>query len=116
MAAGRRAAAIDEFAGLCRRAGDRVLQVVGDEIQDASTHDIKDIVDLTPGVTQGSFKGQRGNTVAYYIDGVKVRGELSVPRSSIREIRTITGALPAEYGDVLGGVVVITTKSGLNIY
>lgn len=75
---------------------------------------ISDIVDvMTPGVINGSFKGQRNSAVVYYVDGVKVRGEPGVPSSSIQEIKVINGALPAEYGDVLGGVVVITTISGL---
>jgi len=33
------------------------------------------IVNLTPGVTNGFFRGQRLETTAYYVDGVKITGE-----------------------------------------
>lgn len=72
------------------------------------------IVNLTPGVTNGFFRGQRLETTAYYIDGVKVTGDLAVPKMIVKEMTVYTGTLPAEFGDVLGGVVVIVTKSGLD--
>lgn len=76
------------------------------------------IVKNFPGVTKSRdgesliFRGSREGSMAYYVDGVKVTGKLSgVPSSGIRSISVYTGALPARYGDVTGGVVVIDTKT-----
>ncbi|HQV51648.1 MAG: TonB-dependent receptor [Flavobacteriales bacterium] len=71
-----------------------------------------------PGVTKSRdgesliFRGSRPGSMVYFVDGVKVTGKLSgVPSFGIRSISVYTGALPARYGDVTGGVVVIDTKS-----
>jgi hypothetical protein len=45
------------------------------------------------------------------VDNVKIIGELNVPAGAIAEIIVYSGGIPARYGDVTGGVVVITTKS-----
>jgi len=57
-----------------------------------------------------NVRGARSDANYYYIDGIKVRGSTSIPRSSIEQVTLITGGLPARYGDVTGGVVSITTK------
>jgi len=56
-------------------------------------------------------RGSRADATAYYIDGVKVRGNASVPHSSIQQLTIYTGGIPANYGDVTGGVISIETKS-----
>ena len=63
------------------------------------------------------FRGSRSESMAYYIDGVKVTGGLSgVPPGSMASITVYTGGLPARYGDVTGGVVAIETKSYFDLY
>ncbi len=57
-----------------------------------------------------SVRGSRQDGTVYYIDGVKVRGSNSVPKSSIEQISVVTGGLAAKYGDATGGVISITTK------
>ncbi len=57
-----------------------------------------------------SIRGARTDANFYYIDGIKVRGSNSLPQSSIEQISVITGGVPAQYGDVTGGVVNITTR------
>jgi len=89
------------------------MKIEDDVLKKIPIEGIFKIVDLTPGVINGSFRGQRLETTAYYVDGVKIIGDLAVPKLFIREMSVYAGALPAEYGDVLGGVVVIVTKSGL---
>jgi hypothetical protein len=81
-----------------------------EEIKKAPTRSVADLVNLTAGMMGGSSKGQRTTGTVYFVDGVRVRGNLGVPQSSIQEINTITGGIPAEYGDLVGGVVSITTK------
>lgn len=57
-----------------------------------------------------NMRGGRSDANYYFIDGIKVRGSSAIPQSSIEQVSVITGGLPAQYGDVTGGVVAITTK------
>ena len=57
-----------------------------------------------------SIRGQRSEGTVYYIDGIKVTGTTSLPQSAYDQISVILGGVPAQYGDVTGGVVSITTK------
>lgn len=76
---------------------------------------IRDLVAISPGIVQkdhGSplnFRGSRENSSAIYIDGMKLRGSEEIPLAAIEQMSVMTGGLPAEYGDVTGGVIVITT-------
>jgi hypothetical protein len=58
------------------------------------------------------FRGARSENMASYIDGVRVSGAVPrIPGSAISSVTVYTGGLPAKYGDVTGGVVVIETKT-----
>ena len=50
------------------------------------------------------------------VDGVRVIGSLYVPINAIYELNIITGGIPANYGDVTGGIVEITTKGYAGVY
>lgn len=57
-------------------------------------------------------KGGRPGTTATFLDGVKLTGPLQrIPGNAIKSITVHTGGIPAKYGDVTGGIVVIETKS-----
>ena len=76
------------------------------------------IAAITPGVKVGDdgqmrFRGARDGTNQIFIDGVKVRGDANIPREAIAQQEVITGGLPANYGDVTGGVISTTTKNPL---
>ncbi|PIP54181.1 MAG: hypothetical protein COX07_06710 [Bacteroidetes bacterium CG23_combo_of_CG06-09_8_20_14_all_32_9] len=58
----------------------------------------------------GSIRGSRSEATVYYIDGVKVRGSSSMPKSATSQVEVITGGIPAKYGDVTGGIINVTTK------
>lgn len=58
-----------------------------------------------------NFRGSRSDAVNYYIDGIKVIGNPKIPQSAINQLTVYTGGLPANYGDVTGGIVSIETKS-----
>lgn len=63
------------------------------------------------------FRGSRTENTVSYIDGVKVSGNVPrVPPSAISSVSVYTGGLPARYGDVTGGVIVIETKSYAEMY
>jgi hypothetical protein len=57
-----------------------------------------------------SIRGSRSSSTDMYIDGIKVRGSSNLPKSAIEQVAVITGGIPAQYGDVTGGIVNITTK------
>ncbi len=56
-----------------------------------------------------SIRGSRSDGTFYYIDGIRVSGNL-IPQSEIEQLQVITGGIGAKYGDVTGGVISITTK------
>ena len=62
------------------------------------------------------FRGARKGDMIYLIDGVKTRDAGSVPSVSIGRMQLYTGGLPAKYGDTLGGVVVMESKSYFDLY
>lgn len=57
------------------------------------------------------FRGGRSDAVAYFVDGVRTLGPTTVPGLSIDNLTVFSGGVPAMYGDITGGVVLITTKS-----
>ena len=53
----------------------------------------------------------------YIVDGVKITGgRPTLPSASIQAMRVYTGGVPAKYGDVLGGVIMVETKSYFDYY
>ena len=87
------------------------------EIKESPYRDVKDFISTVPGVVQkeegGSIniRGSRSESTQYYVDGIKVIGGLTLPKSAVASMSVITGGVPAMYGDATGGIVVITTKS-----
>ncbi len=57
------------------------------------------------------YRGTRGDATGYFIDGVRTLGPSNVPGMCIENLTVFSGGVPAMYGDVMGGVVIITTKS-----
>ena len=57
------------------------------------------------------FKGARKGDMLYIQDGMKARSMDNLPSCAIGYIMVYTGGVPAKYGDTLGGVVVLETKS-----
>lgn len=62
------------------------------------------------------FRGARKGDMIYMIDGVKTTDAGTIPSVSIGYMQVYTGGLPAKYGDTLGGVVVIESKSYFDLY
>jgi hypothetical protein len=58
------------------------------------------------------IRGSRPGTSATFLDGVRITGPLSnIASSAIKSITVHTGGIPAKYGDITGGIVVVETKS-----
>ena len=79
-----------------------------------------DMAATTAGVIQSdqggslNIRGSRADGTQYIIDGVKVSGPFNIPKSAIKEIKVLTGGIPAMFGDATGGIVIITTKGYTN--
>lgn len=63
-----------------------------------------------------SIRGAREGSTWVYIDGIKVRGSSALPKSAIEEVSVITGGIPANIGDVTGGVVNISLRNASSAY
>ncbi len=96
------------------------MSILASEFEDDPTR--KDPVQFLsknfPGVTAAPngdglyFRGSRTENTVSFIDGVKISGGVPrVPPSAISSVSVYTGGLPARYGDVTGGVIVIETKT-----
>jgi outer membrane receptor protein involved in Fe transport len=64
-------------------------------------------------------RGGRSNEVGYYIDGVSVSNPfytnslaVSVSNKALEEMKLVSGAFNAEYGNAMSGVVNVTIKDG----
>ena len=90
--------------------------VTKEDIENAPVRNVTSIVSTSAGIYQAdegdevNVRGGRSNSTDYYIDGIKVRGGKNLPQSSIEQITTITGGVPASYGDATSGIISITTK------
>lgn len=67
-------------------------------------------VNSDEGTGEISVRGSRSDGTYFYIDGIKVRGSSNLPKSALEEVSVITGGVPANYGDVTGGIIAITTR------
>ena len=63
-----------------------------------------------------SVRGSRSDATYFYIDGIKVRGSSNLPKAALEEVSVITGGVPANYGDVTGGIISVTTRGPSAVY
>ena len=90
--------------------------VTSEQIKTLPTKSINGLAATTAGVGSAddgdglSIRGSREGSTDYYVDGIRVRSASMVPQSEIDQMQVITGGVEAQYGDVTGGVISITTK------
>jgi outer membrane receptor protein involved in Fe transport len=91
--------------------------ITAEEIRNLPTRDVSALASTAAGLSQidegaaVTVRGSRTDATDYYIDGVRVRGVGSmIPSSEIDQLQVITGGIQAQYGDVTGGIISITTK------
>ena len=68
------------------------------------------------------IRGGRYNEVGYYIDGVSVSNPfftnslaVNISNKSLQEMRVVSGAFNAEYGNAMSGIVNIELKEEMQI-
>ena len=89
--------------------------LTSDQIKNLPTRSVNAIVANTAGTSSidggaVTIKGSRANGTNYYVDGIRVYGNNTVPVQDIEQLQVVTGGLGAEYGDVTGGVISVLTK------
>jgi hypothetical protein len=57
-----------------------------------------------------SFRGSRADGTAYYVDGVRVIGNVTNILAGQQQVTVIQGGVPAQYGDFTGGAISVTTR------
>ncbi len=93
--------------------------ITSKEIRQLPTRNINALASTTAGLSsidEGgtvTVRGSRSNATNYYVDGIRVFGQLP-PESEIDQLQVITGGIGAEYGDVTGGIISITSKGPSN--
>lgn len=57
------------------------------------------------------MRGSRPGASQMFVDGEKMYGSAGIPGLAIEQVSALSGGIPAEFGDVTGGVVIINTQS-----
>ncbi len=65
---------------------------------------------VSDGEGKWHIHGARADATEYLVDGVKVSSANGIPNLAVENISLISGGIPAMYGDLTSGVMVITTK------
>lgn len=99
-------------------ASEGIKQVItAKELERRPTRDVNTIIAQGANVVSAdvggslNIRGQRSGDNAVYVNGIRVPNGSLPPVEAIEEISTIIGGVPAQYGDALGGVINVTTKS-----
>lgn len=92
-----------------------------EQIRNLPQKDIQALAATTAGLSSIdgediSIRGSRTDATYYYIDGIRVNNSNLIPQSEIDQLQVITGGIEAQYGDVTGGIISITTKGPSNAY
>jgi outer membrane receptor protein involved in Fe transport len=89
--------------------------ITSDQIRNLPTRNINAIAATAAGLASAdegrsiNVRGSRSNNTDYYQDGIRIQGNL-IPETEIEQLQVITGGIEAQYGDVTGGIISITTK------
>jgi hypothetical protein len=67
-----------------------------------------DVVETSDGF---HIRGSRSEANEVFVDGIKTLDMGNLPGLCIENLTLFTGGVPAMYGDVTGGVMIVTTKS-----
>ena len=95
--------------------------VLAREVQALPVDRVDEVIELTPGVSGGHFRGGRTGQEVHVIDGLEMKNQLEasshgllleLPPGALEQIEVITGGVSASHGSALSGVVSYVTKRG----
>ncbi len=88
--------------------------VTAEKIRSLPTKQINAIAATAAGISSRdggdiSIRGSRSNETVYFLDGVRVTGDM-IPQSEIEQLQVVVGGVEARYGDVSGGIISLTSR------
>jgi hypothetical protein len=95
--------------------------VLGREVRDLPVDRVEEVVELTPGVSGGHFRGGRIGQEVLVLDGLELKNPLEasrtgsgleLPPSALEQVEVLTGGLGASTGSALSGVISYVTRRG----
>lgn len=96
--------------------GERV-SLSADEIAKIPTRNVNTMIATQANVFSAddgrgvNIKGMRTSDNAVFINGIRQFGTSLPPAEAISELAIVSGGIPAQYGDALGGIISVTTKT-----
>lgn len=86
--------------------------------QNMAAKDVNSVISTQAGViltdngssTSIQVRGARAGNTNVYVDGERAIGTTNIPQGAVEQMSVMLGGLPAQYGDVTGGAVSITTR------
>jgi hypothetical protein len=88
-----------------------LMQIAGynsGNIQDVLKYTTSEVIETGGEV---HVRGARGEATGYFVDGVRTLGATNVPGLCVENLTFFSGGVPAMYGDLTSGAVIVTTKS-----
>jgi hypothetical protein len=95
--------------------------IVSRELRALPVDRLQQVIELTPGVSGGHFRGGRVGQEVHVVDGVEMKNQFEAARegvglelspSALEEVEVITGGFGTQYGSALSGVVSYVTRRG----
>ncbi len=98
--------------------------ITAEEISAMPVESFLGVLTAQAGVNQGPggelhIRGGRSNEIGYYIDGISVANpfftnslSINVSNKALQELKVVSGAFNAEYGNAMSGIVNIQIKEG----
>lgn len=91
-------------------------ELTDEEVKNTGLRNVNQLASTTAGVSTDAdgrlnVRGARAENTVYFIDGQRVRGNANLPPvNEFQSIQILTGGVSARFGDVIGGVVSLTSK------
>ncbi|MEM9822785.1 MAG: carboxypeptidase regulatory-like domain-containing protein [Bacteroidota bacterium] len=90
--------------------------ITSKDIRALPTKNISALASTTAGLSQVdegdavTVRGSRSDATDYYLDGIRISSSQLPPETEIEQLQVITGGIQAQYGDVTGGIISLTSK------
>ncbi len=93
--------------------------VTAEKIRNLPTRNVQTVAATTAGISNidgGNnvyVRGSRSDQTVYILDGIRITGR-DIPTSEIEQLQIVTGGIEAQFGDVAGGIISLTSKGPSN--